>query len=822
MKRLSIRYIRPRIISLGNVSLKKQYFFCSKKHEPFAGGSIQCNVSNDNFNDVEFDENISSAMTFDLSVDDTKWKEREENEFQFFVKSVEESTVSEGKGFKGVEDGKSTYNDETVLGEAHDIPTSAQLIRVKLSGNIQTVESIEAMLEILRKKESTLLEMEDEYITKFFDLIYKHLDKIPCEHLICLLNIMHSACMKNKIRDLSYEVIKHLRKDHKLKNYRDKQEEKEAIKMCLYFLHILNLNSLYISEFYDELFHKINYMSSEELTAFARVCFVHSLRTKHYLDKVVYVCIEKIIEFDINELQSLFHSFHRFCKEYIAFYDASLSEIVRNLDSFDLPFYHLLLKIATNFRHEQRYLDLTARVSERLAAWVGGKGVSTGMEGSKGEERETGDSATAPATAATAPATVPSTAPVTAPATAFASTPPPLSTPTSHSTVVQVVKCLKYLQYSKHNHVEVKNAVNSIYELMNENPQCVHHLDVEDVVYAIVCFSTYNKRIILYNHLLDVLCKRSNDLLHAKNISLWMLPALSLSKISWFHKNYFQTLFGYIRDYYVLNRLNVFQMLKLLSSIVKMNIYDEEIYKILIENLYKEWDVIKKKLLDIATFLWSCAYVNIIYEPLFDSAYKLVIDILMKNNLSTNNVVYKNCFVNITWSFIVANYHKKSINFEKILDVTFSNRDPNDSQAFKRLHQIADACFREVPKCLLNVQCLDILYQYCMHTKCKLLRNDFNIYKKEKDAIKIRKKITDELEMILRNFCISYDLHFEPYHNAPYTIDIVLNGQMKIGICIFGKEHLMRTMHKTHWDYLNNGFVSLQMRILHAHGWKVC
>ncbi|SBT71715.1 RAP protein, putative [Plasmodium malariae] len=687
----------------------------------------------------------------------------------------------------------------------------------------------------------------------------------------------------------------------------DYQREQRKIKLCLHYVTTLNKCSLYFADFYDFLITKINYMNNNELVIFANECFKHSLRTKHYLDKIVILCVQKVSEFDLHTLQSLYYSFHCFCKEYSNFYNSSLTIMMTNVDKFNIPFYRLLLKIASHFKHEEKYINLIALVSNRLSVHVRNlkegkealtkcsiyksadlimtgtgdvqhkegkldKGIEDGSyhnffleeqrnDGRRGQTNDTANTFVEDSKNSVKMEMVKgredeekveaggvkevveteeaykgenAVAEIVHPQQyssklmkckteekIFTGSELKKDEKSINEKSIQIIKCLRYLEYSKRNREEVKIVVNDIFELMKENMECIKLLEIEDVVYCIVCFSSYNKRIVLYNNLLDILCERSNELLHAKNISLWAIPIISLSKIAWFHLNYMTYLFDCIKDNYVLNRLNVFQLLKLLSSLVKMNIYDEHIYKILIEKLYNDWDTIKKKFIDIATFLWSCAYVNIIYKPLFDSSYKLIINFLEKQSLSKDAIVYKNCFVNITWSLIVANYHKTQNNFDKILNITFLNRDPNDSQAFKRLHQIADACFKEIPKSLINLKCVDSMYKYCMHEKCKILRNDFNIYKKEKDAIKVRNKILNELIQILKNFNISYDVQFEPYNNCPYIIDILLNREMKIGICLFGKEHLMRTLKKSCWDYLNTGFVSLQMRILFAHGWRI-
>ncbi|CRH00505.1 RAP protein, putative [Plasmodium relictum] len=733
----------------------------------------------------------------------------------------------------------------------------------------KSVNSVIYILDILKKKNDILYEIEEEYINKLFKILYENFEKVSYKNLMYILGLMNELNMKNKIRDISYEIMKILNKEKTNAN-----DNKEKIKLCIYYITILNNCSLYFVEFYDYLTVKIKYMDYDELTTFANECFKHSLRTKHYLDKVVIVCMERFDGFNLNQIKSLCYSFHRFCKEYSNFYDLSLSTIIKNIDKFDLTFYHLILKIANNFKHDEKYINLIALVAKQVILNIQNMRKSNAKIYSlnKKEKEQTCDYINEEENVKNS---------INIKQTYENMNEQIIKnkktrninqkngrTDKKHednennkiekeikeydaekrnemsnviknelkddfkienefydnnreNEIIKTIQCLKYFEYNKKNNNEVKNAVNNIYELINENIECIKYLDIEDVVYSIVCFCSYNKRIILYNNLLDILCEKSNELIHAKNISLWIYPLISLSKISWFHMNYMINIFNFIKDTYVLSRLSVFQLLKLLSSIVKMNVYDEKIYKILIEKLYKEWDIIKKKIIDISTFLWSCAYVNIIYKPLFDDSYKLIIDLLNKESFDVNNAIYKNCFVNITWSFIVANYHKTQKDFDKILNMTFLNRNPHDSQAFKRLHQIADSCFKEIPKSLIDLKCLDIMYKYCMHEKCKILRSDFNIYKKEKDAMKIRNKILDELIHILKSFNISFNLHFEPYHNSPYIIDIVLNQKMQIGICVFSKEHLMRTLKKSSWDFLNTGFVSLQMRILYAHGWKI-
>ncbi|ETW50827.1 hypothetical protein PFMALIP_01125 [Plasmodium falciparum MaliPS096_E11] len=688
------------------------------------------------------------------------------------------------------------------------------------------------------------------YTNTFFKLIVENIQSLTYNNLVFTLNLLDHLNMKNMMRDLSYEVIKMLNKKKKsdqediLQNANiNKKENKKIndiennIKLCVHYINILNFHSLYFCEFYDYLIEYINNMKNDVLCFFTLQCFTHSLRTKHYLDKIYFLCLKKIHEFNYEELKCMIYCFHRFCKEYSKFYDLSI-DIIKNkyihLLNMNLNFVQLLLKITNAFNKNDKYVELKGLIAEKIIMRVGNiqreekkkKGqylnnstnvntsvdMWTNVERHKKKESSSRMCAPYDTTYLGANSCV---------SKVFMEN-------SVHNTIyedniIKIIQCLKYLEYNKKNSEHVKTCVNKIYEMINENMECLEKLDIEDIVYSIVCFSTYNKRLILYNNFLDIIYEKSNELMNAKNICLWIYPILSLCKISWYHRNYIELLFGYIKDNYILNRLSVFQVLKLLSSIVKMNIYDEEVYKILIEKLYKEWDIIKKKLIDISTFLWCCAYINIIYKPLFDSAYNLIIDLINKDNVPIiNNVMYKNCFVNITWSFIVANYHKTHTNFDQILNITFLKRNPNENEAFKRLHQISDSCFKEIPKTLINITCLDTLYAYCTHEKCKLLRNNFIIYKKEKDAVKMKNKIHDELINLLKNsFHISFDQYVEPYHNSPYIIDICLNQTSKIGVSIFGKEYLMRTLKKSSWDFMNTGIVTLQMRILHAHGWKI-
>ncbi|SPJ09005.1 RAP protein, putative [Plasmodium sp. DRC-Itaito] len=686
------------------------------------------------------------------------------------------------------------------------------------------------------------------YTDTFFKLVVENVKNMTYNNLVFTLNLLDHLNMKNLVRDLSYEVIRMLNKKEKndqedilqIDNINKKENYKinnikNNIKLCLHYIHILNCYSLYFCEFYDYLIEYIYDMKNDMLCFFTLQCFIHSLRTKHYLDKIYFLCLKRVHEFTYEELKCMIYCFHRFCKEYSKFYDLSI-DIIKNkyIESLkvNLNFVHLLLKISNTFNKNDKYVELTGLIAEQMIIQVENiqreeKNAqylnnltnvnNTSVDMWTNIER---DKKEIPSKMDTTYNTMYLEAKGSVSNIFMEKS---VDNTSNEDNIIKIIQCLKYLEYNKKNSEHVKTCVNKIYELINENIECLKKIGIEDIVYSIVCFSTYNKRIILYNNFLDIICEKNNELINAKNICLWIYPILSLCKISWYHRNYLELLFGYIKDNYILNRLSVFQLMKLLSSVVKMNIYDENVYKILIEKLYKEWDVIKKKLIDISTFLWCCAYINIIYKPLFDSAYNLIIDLINKNNFNIiNNVIYKNCFVNIAWSFIVANYHKTQKNFDKILNITFFKRNPNENEAFKRLHQISDSCFKEISKTLINITCLDTLYAYCSHEKCKLLRNNFIIYKKEKDAIKMRNKIHDELINLLKSFFhISFDQHVEPYHNSPYVIDICLNETSKIGICIFGKEYLMRTLKTSSWDFMNTGIVTLQMRILHAHGWKI-
>lgn len=869
MRKLSLRILSSIIPRINNVHVQK-VFFCNKKYEPFINNSNEFNIPYNNLDDVEFEDQLSSAITFDINIDsDKKWKKQEEIEYNNFLKNLQNEKFYNNNFIqeRNLEEAQNKDINEIEIKNCEINETIKNIKNVldKYEMNDEKKDEIiiiETILNNLKTKNNKyiLSSMGNKYINIFVCILYKNFEKISYNNFVIFINLIYELRQKQIIRDFSYEYIKFLNKENNI-NFQNnsvrintdfeysKLSENEEINLCIHILEILNDCSLYFSEYYDYLLSKLNKMNNDQIVLFSKECSKHSLRTKHYLDKACDICIKKIKNFDIKNIQSLYHSFHRFPKDYSQFYDISLSLILENITHFDIYFDHILLKIANNFKNDKKYVNLTASIANKINVYINQIRKNINYESNNGNNENgaklvTNDKSN-----------------MNEQCQQIANNNSEKgmhSEPNSETckeqlicqdskkinklklennneieikinnekdvcnTIIETIKCLKYLEYRKNNDAEVKNAVNTVYELINDYPEYLKLLYVEDIVYILVCFTSYNKRIVIYNNLLDILCERSNELLHAKNISLWIYPILYLSKISWFHGNYFNFLFNCIKDNYVLSRLNIFQLLKLLSSIVKMNIYDEEIYKILVEKLFSEWDTIKKKLVDISTFLWSCAYVNIIYKPLFDNAYKSIINIIDNKSFGLDNVIYKNCFVNITWAFIVGNYHKTEKDFDKILNVTFLNRDPNDSQAFKRLHQIADACFKEIPNCLINLKSLDLLYKYCMHEKCKTLRNDFNIYKKEKDAMKIKNKIIDEIAHILKKIPTSYQLHYEPYNNSPYIVDILLNQNQKIGICVYGKEHLMRTLANSHWDYMNTGFTSLQMRILASHGWKVC
>ncbi|EUD68281.1 hypothetical protein C922_01301 [Plasmodium inui San Antonio 1] len=869
MKRLPIRSLRVRFVQYAarRVHLTKCTFSSSRNYEPFAKrkdegdtfGAEQVNPASDKaafdnvdfdkvdfddnvpFDKVEYDDNVSTGLTFDISVDEEKWRDQEEMEYQRFMSSVG-SAHGRGNDDAHVQGSES---DDTLTHSIESAAVGGETDLELLKGLLQKGEKDSKFapdaVTLVNKNKNILLHLEERHANSFFNQVGDNIEHIDRHSLIDLIGGLSKLNMKNRIRDLCYEIVKMIRGGEGRST--DQQEKQLETKLCLHCVTVLNRHSLYFSEFYDYMASKLGHLDTDALVCFAEECYKHSLRTKHYLDRLVPLCVAKMGEFSLDQLKSLFHSFHRFCKEYCTFYDRAVDQLLSDDPHFDLPFCQLALKVATNFRHSERYVSLINLVSSHVSSQVR----RLGSEEVKRLDREEVHSPGSPLTSPLMKHTASPGKQQIGLSNVDAGMMPTLEDTNGNNNmkkldrsdrpphdmskkeeafcqIVECLKCLKCLEYSRKNGEQVKEAVNDIFELLQRNTQLIGLLPVEDVVHAISCFSSYNKRIVLYNNLLDVLCERSNDLLHAKNISLWIHPIISLAKISWFHANYLRNVFDYVKDMYVLSRLSVFQILKLLSSIVKMNVYDEEVYKVLIEQVYKEWDIIKGKMIDVATFLWSCAYVNIIFKPLFDSSYTLLLDTLGKEEYirSDNHMMSnRNCLVNITWSYIVANYHKDSESFHHILNATFRERDPEDSQAFKRLHQIADACFSEIPHCLVNVDALDCMYKYCMHEKCKTLRNDFSVYKKEKDALKMRNKIISELTHMLKCFEVSYELHFEPYQNSPYMIDILLNEGMKIGICVFGKEHLMRTLEKGSWDHMNSGFVTLQMRVLHAHGWQI-
>ncbi|SOV74401.1 RAP protein, putative [Plasmodium sp. gorilla clade G3] len=981
MKKVSIKYINSRIY-YSRRHLKKNHFYSffssSKNEQALIKSNNDDFLIDESYNNVEFDEYISPSFSFDINIDDDKWKKKEEIEYNNFIEKTKKDSINPSTFFntqrmtKNLKNtsGYSNYeklqihNKHTDNNISSNIITSNKLtphnvelfyknentyeddinIFLKNSSDDITLQDgdiikkliylnnnyknlhhenkhisiyLNPILDLLErgsrekheddviktKKENKEYEEDKErtetrtrtregtgtvagghvkyfhslifnniyedpfllnnhnyeklvtnftkfpdyYTNTFFKFVVENVKDITYSNLVFILNLLDHLNMKNLIRDLSYEVIKMLKKKKKndqedllqIDNINKKGNHEinyieNNIKLCLHYINILNFHSLYFCEFYDFLIQHIYDMKNDMLCFFALQCFTHSLRTKHYLDKIYFLCLKKIQEFNYEELKCMIYCFHRFCKEYSKFYDLSI-DIIKNkyIQSLNvnLNFVQLLLKITNTFNKNDKYVELTGLIAEKIIVQVENiqkeeekrqyinnlKNVNTSIDVSTNVntyKKETPSKMDRTYDNMTLGGNL--------------SISNVLMEKSVHNTknednIIKIIECLKYFEYNKKNSEHVKTCVNKIYEIINENIECLKKLCIEDLVYSIVCLSSYNKRIILYNNFLDIICEKSNELINAKNICLWIYPILSLCKISWYHRNYLELLFGYIKDNYILNRLSVFQLMKLLSSVVKMNIYDEDVYKTLIEKLYKEWDIIKKKLIDISTFLWCCAYINIIYKPLFDSAYNLIIDIIDKNDQNIiNNVIYKNCFVNITWSFIIANYHKTQKNFDKILNITFFKRNPNENEAFKRLHQISDSCFKEISNTLINITCLDTLYSYCIHEKCKLLRNNFIIYKKEKDAVKMRNKIHDELINLLKSvFHISFDQHIEPYHNSPYVIDICLNETSKIGICIFGKEYLMRTLKRSSWDFMNTGIVTLQMRILHAHGWKI-
>ncbi|KMZ86300.1 hypothetical protein PVBG_01823 [Plasmodium vivax Brazil I] len=875
MKRLPMRSLRARLVqyAAGRAHLAKCRFSSGRNYEPlgkrkdgghlFGGGAAENNIAGgsaaenniaggnaaDNnaafgnppfdaaafgdppfdaaafgdppFDDVDFDE-AATSLSFDLSVDEQKWRDQEEMEYQRFIGSVR-SASSIGRAHGSGSADVNTHSTEPAPGGEAEL----ELLKGLLHKGEKDAKFLADAVTLVNNKTGILLQLEERQANSFFNQVGDNVRQMDRRNLIGLIKGLSQLNMKNRIRDLCYEIGKVLKEKQQWWEKQQRWEKPQTrenpleTELCLHCVTALNRHSLYFAEFYDYMASKVSHLEADALVSFAEECHKHSLRTKHHLDKLVPLCVSKMGDFSLEQLKSLFHSFHRFCKEYPSFYDGAVDALVGDVPQFDLPFCQLVLRVATNFRHSERYTSLINLVSSHVSSQV--KRLHCGEVNRLGCEQTAlqSNQAASPGQHHIRFTNVAADRANNLKKRDQSETPPDhLSS--RNQAVAQIVKCLKYLEYNRKNGGQVKEAVNDICEMLQRNVQLISLLDIEDVVHAVSCFSSYNKRIVLYNNCLDVLCERSNDLLHAKNISLWIHPLICLSKISWFHANYLRNVFDYVKDTYVLSRLSVFQILKVLSSIVKMNVYDEQVYKVLIEQVYKEWDVIKLKMVDVATFLWACAYANIIFKPLFDSSYTLLIDSLGKEAPSVEaHMVSRNCLVNITWSYIVANYHKVNENFYHILNATFLERDPDDSQAFKRLHQIADACFNEIPHCLINVDVVDCMYRYCMHNKCRTLRNDFSIYKKEKDALKMRNRIINELTYMLKRFEVSYELHFEPYYNSPYMIDILLNEEMKIGICVFGKEHLMRTLETASWDHMNSGFVSLQMRVLHAHGWKI-
>lgn len=301
---------------------------------------------------------------------------------------------------------------------------------------------------------------------------------------------------------------------------------------------------------------------------------------------------------------------------------------------------------------------------------------------------------------------------------------------------------------------------------------------------------------------------------------LWLRAFNAYARADWYHVGFVSTVGDIARAPPTLDDLSLPELARLVGCLARLHHFEEDIYASIAQRITQKFHLFLN-IRDISPVIWAFANANFIYTPLFDLAYDLTVRLIKGQTLDLSKPVTANSIISLCWSFVVAKYNNR-VTFPCILDYAFFCRNPDERMGFKRLHQIADACMMETLALCCQCQYFHCMAMFCRHPSCRFYRSlSVNLkHDKEADMLRVRtvNEISDFLSILTGQ---SNDTFVEPDAFSPYLIDICISRSEKMGICVQGRDKLLRQGSAGQWVYTDTGAMALQARLLAARGWAV-
>mmetsp|Transcript_8143 Transcript_8143/g.22273 ORF Transcript_8143/g.22273 Transcript_8143/m.22273 type:complete len:744 (+) Transcript_8143:81-2312(+) len=531
--------------------------------------------------------------------------------------------------------------------------------------------------------------------------------------------------------------------------------EAEDIPDVVRMLRSYGRGALFCAELFDFCSARISLMQARDLAMYVYEAGRHGLRCRHYSDAAVSRAIEMVPQMSTTEIMQCWQGFIRFSRDRRDFYIAAQRRVQAEVSVLDTHQLLLALRASRDLRQMSEFIGLHAAVCTELIVKM------------------------------------------------------------DKLSIAEAANALGQCTFAPRYRAQAQGLVRTIEQKWSRTED-LSPLRVVEAVDALETFASWGlKPLPLVDRLDALLVERKVELQYTGNVTLWVNVVQSFARMEHADAKWPLAALELARDRHFVDRISFFQQSALAVSLGRLRLFDEQVFGHIADALVADIRLFKD-VTDMAPVLMYYASSGFFHQQLFDGTYDLMLEWLEGESIDLNRKNTQLAVIQLTWSYVLAGFHKRYDSFAALLDYAFFMELGRDIKqpTVRKLAQLADAVTLEAPAAVQNCQYPEKLADAHRGDRARQLV--------AADPVG-DPALLQEVRGTLQELGWPYHAYAWPDDASAFYIDISLEPKFgrKVGILLPGKFDLLRVglPHEAH-PPRESGPLTLAHRLHAARGWS--
>jgi len=496
-------------------------------------------------------------------------------------------------------------------------------------------------------------------------------------------------------------------------------------------------------------------LQARDLATYVYEAGRHGLRCRHYSDAAVSRAINLVPQMSADEIMRAWQGFIRFSRDRKDFYIAARPRVQAEVGSLNTHQLLMALRAARDLRHLPDFIGLHAAVCTELIVKMDKLSLS------------------------------------------------------------EAANALSQCTFAPRYRAQAQGLVRTVEQKWSRTED-LSPLRVVEVVDALESFASWGlKPLPLVDRLDALLIERKVELQYTGNVTLWVSAVQSFAKTEHTEAKWPLAALELARDRHFVDRISFFQQSALAVSLGRLRLFDEQTFGHIADALVADIRLFKD-VVDMAPVVMYYAFSGFYHEQLFNGTYDLLLEWLEGENVDLNRKNTQLAMVQLTWSYMLAGFHKREESFAALLDYAFFMELGRDIKqpTVRRLAQLADAVTVEAPAAAQNCQYPEKVADAHQGERARHLVSADPVGDPA---------LMQEVRATLQELGWPYHAYAWPDNGSAFYIDISLEPKFgrKVGLLLPGKFDMLRAgLPDEAYPPRESGPFALARRLHAARGWS--